>query len=240
MIYRVSRGLKRGLVWLMIVMTAAVLMPATALTSHAASGTVSINYVDSSGKTVELEQWKYDSKNKTYTVDGSELGIVRGFTTEETVSEVAPELAVYLEKLGKGYALAYSGVKRGNDPRVAGVVTKGILLEDLIKRVSDKTGIDMKGKTEIVMKSGNFGVSGKTYDSYWGKEIFYYPGWLEADEYNTSTEGCDGYRVPAALSVTGYQDDQGENDIRKLTADADELMHSEFFRGRSQMETLMI
>ena len=232
MIHRASRGLKRGLAWLMIVMMAAALMPATAITSHAASGTVRINYIDSSGKTVELEQWKYDSKNKTYTVDGSELDVVKDFTTKEAVSEVAPELAAYLEKLGKGYALAYSGVKRGSDPRVAGVVTKGILLDDLIERVGDKTGIDMKGKTEIRIQSGTFGVSGKTYDSYWGKERFYYPGWLEADEYNMSTEGYDGYRVPVALSVTGYQDEQGETDIGKLTAEADELYALRNFQGQ--------
>ena len=232
MIHGASRGLKRGLVWLMVLMMAAALMPATAFTSHAASGTVRINYIDSSGKTVELEQWKYDSKNRTYTIDGSELDIVRDFTTKEAVSEVAPELAGYLEKQGKGYVLAYSGVKRGSDPRVAGVITKGILLEDLIERVSDKTGIDMKGKTEMVLKSGGFSIQGKTYDNYWGRERFYYPGWLEADEYNTSTEGYDGYRVPAALSVTGYQDDQGETDIGKLTAEADEVYALRNFQGQ--------
>ena len=237
MIHRASRGLKRGLAWLMIVMMAAALMPATALTSHAVSGTVSINYVDSSGKTVELEQWKYDSKNKTYTVDGSELGIVRDFTTKEAVSEVAPELAAYLEKLGKGYALLYSGVSGKPDPRVAGVIKKGILMDDLIERVSDKTGIDMKGKTEITLKSGDKGVVGKTYDNYWGKERFYYPEWLEAEDYNTSAEGYEAYSVPTALAITGYQepsykDEDGFVDVSSLISNADEKYALRIFQSQ--------
>lgn len=227
MIHRASRGLKRGLAWLMVLMMAAALMPATAFTSHAASGTVRINYIDSSGKTVELEQWKYDSKNKTYTVDGRELDIVRDFTTKENVSEVAPDLAAYLEKLDKGYALMYSGISGKPDPRVAGAVKKGILVDDLIDRVSDKTGIDMRGKTEMMLKSGSYGVVGKTYDGYWGKERYYYPEWLEADDYNASVEGYGRYSVPTVLAITGYQEssyknDEGLIDMSHLMSEADE------------------
>lgn len=231
MTYRITEILKRSHKWLMILLMITVMLSATAVISHAASGTVRISYVDSSGKTVELEQWKYDSNRKTYTVNGSELDIVRNFTTKEAVGEVAPELAGYLERLGNDYMMAYSGVNRSSDPRVAGVVKKGILLDDLVKRVTDKTGIDMKGNTEIRLKSGNFGIAGKTYDNYWGKARYYYPAWLAADEYDTSTAGYDGYRVPTVLSVTGYQE-AGTSDISALAAEADESYALRNFQGQ--------
>lgn len=248
---KARRGLRKSLAWLMVLAIAVTFMPGIAFDSFAASETVTLNYVDKAGQKQEIEKWYYDSSNATYRVgssSGDELSIVKDFSTKDAISKINPSLAEYLDSKGKGYAIPYTGLNQKDDPRATAVAKKGILIDEMVEYISKKTGMDLKGDTDMTLDGS---VSGK-YNEYWGKDGFYYPGWYDidsftaksfTDEYKSgdTTEGArsgetdlgKGYKVPAVMAVLGYHGTKMDSvETLSLIAKADDDRALRNFKGQ--------
>ena len=219
----------------------------------AAAPTLVLQVMDADGTTVAWsETWyfrlgteengwldSYFSANSDGT--GEKLGIVKDFTNYTGFEDIG--------------ALVYSGCRFNGGFPCLSVCKRGILLEDLIDYVENRSGYeDLRGETGIGMTSADGWklpadpddsttadpvTDGKYNDFFWNGEVarYYYPGFYEnSANFNPAADYVkaeNGIRVPTVLSMVGYYVNKGGSSVEECLNTTDTDRSLRLFFGTS-------
>ena len=203
--------------------------------------TASIIVEDSSGETITIASWTYDSANDTYIDDATnaELSIVKDFTDPANLVGTVNGTAYDFTDIG---ALAYTGADKKPDPRRIAVTLKGIIVDDIYTYAENILGVTdvLKGTTTMFFRGIDNAVTNTyTYDNYWGATKYYYPAWYATGNGSggiVSTELQAGGRVvPSTLAIIGYNDSASTGKtVDNLISEADSARALRAMQGQQE------
>ncbi len=142
-----------------------------------AQGSFTLNFTGKDGVVQTLGTWTYDPRAMTFKdAGGVEATFVKSFAGDS--------------------AVRYSGTDAGNFPRMA-VMTKGILLSDLVVYADNATGIALSDDASVKYAQG---ASGQTYALGQLGSRYYYPSFVTGSTFDDATKVA----VPTAFAIQSY------------------------------------
>lgn len=197
--------------------------------AKAAAADSGISIIGKDGKKISLEKWTYQADTENPEIgtfnnpSGKEVSVIKDFTKSEYQTGKAGSEDYDITKTG---ALVYSGTQpKGSwqsGTRLA-VVTKGILLEDLIDYASELAGgIDLRGDTHIKYGAESYKGStagqvvymiDKPYKGWYDQARYYYPDYWDDANADTNQKiysgdnflsDYTGQYMPYSIAVVGF------------------------------------
>ena len=157
--------------------TAKLLSTVNAYRYSNAQSSLALKFTGKDGVVQTLGTWTYDPKAMTFkNTGGVEATFVKSFTGANVVR--------------------YSGTDAGNFPRMA-VMTKGILLSDLVAYAGNATGITLSDAATVKYAEG---ASGQTYTLGQLNNRYYYPSFVTGSTFDEATKVA----VPTAFAIQSY------------------------------------